>query len=183
MHVAFTRQIDAMVTDEAQTLLYEYRPDEPERARQCDRPARAPRPRRQALLCGVRAGRPPRHGLAQRGHARARHARHPVRRSDREGPTRRAGWPIDLPDHRRLVVAADREWIERIDRTVLGTFAVGFVGPDRPRDWRRADARRLFAAAAESDRQRRRRRSSEAISAAGCRSAIATTNSTSWPGC
>ena len=44
-----------------------------------------------------------------------------------EGPDAARALAIDLSPHERLVVAADREWIEQIDQTILTVFAVGFL--------------------------------------------------------
>ena len=46
----------------------------------------------------------------------------------REGPDFARALAIDLNPNERLVVAADREWIEQIDHTILVVFAAGFLG-------------------------------------------------------
>lgn len=127
MHVAFTRQLDATVTDEAQTIANEYRADsggelgEAIAEREASRsPTRllyavfAPNGRR---LYGTLNTSRPMLGL------------HDIRFIDpREGPDLARGVAVDLSPHERLLVAADREWIERTDRTVVIVFACGFIG-------------------------------------------------------
>ena len=127
MHVAFTRQLDATIADEAQTLATEYRSDggaeladaiaqresstSPGRLRYA---VYAPNGRR--LVGSLRAARP---ALGF----------HDIEFADpRGGPDSARGLAIDLSPGERLVVAADREWIERIDRTILIVFAAGFLG-------------------------------------------------------
>ena len=53
----------------------------------------------------------------------------------------------------RLVVAADREWIERIDKTVIEVFVRGIRRRLADRLRRRADVRRLFEAPAALDQR------------------------------
>ncbi|MEO6255975.1 MAG: HAMP domain-containing sensor histidine kinase [Sphingomicrobium sp.] len=126
MHIAFTRQIDAMITDEAQTLLYEYRPNQP--AELADAITQRERLSAGAKLYYAVFEPDGRRAMGSLNAAMPELGMHDIPFVDRAGGTDAArGLAIELPDHRRLVVAADREWIERIDDTVLGTFAVGFV--------------------------------------------------------
>ena len=126
MHVAFTRQIDAMVTDEAQTLLFEYRPHEP--GELADAIAQRERFGRGAKLYYAVFEPDGRRAMGSLDAAMPPLGMHDIPFVDQSGGIDAArGLVVDLPDHRRLVVAADREWIERTDRTVLGTFAIGFV--------------------------------------------------------
>jgi signal transduction histidine kinase len=126
MHLAFTRQLDAMVSDEAQTLIDEYRSGGPHElieainVREASRsPTRmlyavfAPDGRR---IAGSLRTRMPHLGL------------HDISFIDpREGPDWARGVAIDLSPKERLLVAADREWIERIDGTVITVFAMAFI--------------------------------------------------------
>ena len=125
MHVAFTRQLDATIQDEADTMLLEYRSGGPD-----------------ALATAIAD----RERLSSNAQLYYAVFLTDGRRSFGELDTRMpaAGWQeiafkspegsdsgralaIDLPDHRRLVIAADREWLEQIDRTVLITFVAGLI--------------------------------------------------------
>lgn len=127
MHVAFTRQLDATVADEAQTLVAEYRSDGgSELADAIAQRELSNSPGRLLYAVFSPDGRRLYGGL------------HTVRPSlgvqdiafedPREGPDAARALAIDLSPTERLVVAADREWIERIDQTILIVFAVGFLG-------------------------------------------------------
>ena len=128
MHVAFTHQLDAMIIDEAQTLVSEYKSDggdgeladaiaQREGSRTPERllyAVFAPDGRR--VMGSLRTDRPALgiHNLSFID---------PV-----EGIDSARGQAIDLSPQRRLLVAADREWIERSDQTVITVFAFGFLG-------------------------------------------------------
>ena len=126
MHVAFTRQLDAMIRDEADTMILEYRSGGPKELalaiKERERLTTAaelyyavfsPDGRR---VMGSLDTRMPRPGWQD------------VEFIDpAEGADSGRALAIDLPDRQRLVITADREWIERIDRTVLITFIAGFV--------------------------------------------------------
>ncbi|MEO8454987.1 MAG: HAMP domain-containing sensor histidine kinase [Sphingomicrobium sp.] len=126
MHVAFFRQLDAMVSDEAQTLVDEYQSGglgELNEAIAVRESSRSPTrmlyavftPDGHRIAGNLQAGRPPL-GL------------HDITFIDpSEGPDRGRGIGIDLSPRERLLVMADREWIERIDRTVISVFAVAFL--------------------------------------------------------
>ncbi|MCY7279456.1 MAG: HAMP domain-containing histidine kinase [Sphingomonas bacterium] len=127
IHVAFLRQLDAMITDEAQTLAAEFRHDgggelaDAIAQRQASRsPAKLMyavyAPDGQRTIGSLHAARP---ALGLRDIAFI----DPV-----EGPDEARGLAIDLAPGQRLLVAADREWIERTDRTVILIFAGGFAG-------------------------------------------------------
>ena len=126
MHVAFTRQLDVMIQDEADTMILEYRSggpkelavaiDERERlskAAQLYYAVFTPDGRR---VLGTLDTKMPRVGWQDIDFT------DPV-----EGADTGRALAIDLPDHQRLLITADREWIEQIDRTVLSTFIAGFV--------------------------------------------------------
>ena len=126
MHIAFTRQLEAIITDEAQTLRFEYRAKET--AELADAIAQRERLGRGAGLHYAVFEPDGRRAMGSLNAAMPELGMHDIPFVDRWGGTDAArGLAVDLPDHRRLVVVADREWIERIDRTVLATFAVGFV--------------------------------------------------------
>ena len=127
MHIAFVRQLDATVSDEAQTLVDEYRAgglrelDEAIAVREASHsPTRllyAVFTPDGARIAGTLRTRRPELGV------------HDIVFIDPdEGPDNGRGIGIDLAPNERLLVAADREWVERIDSTVITVFAVAFVG-------------------------------------------------------
>ena len=126
MHIAFTRQLDAMVSDEAQTLVDEYHSGgvgELEEAIAVREASRSPTRMFYALfyadghrVAGSLQTEMPPPGL------------HDIIFTDpKEGRDWARGIAVDLSRHERLVVAADREWIERIDDTVISVFVIAFV--------------------------------------------------------
>lgn len=126
MHVAFVRQLDASVSDEAQTLVDEYRTGGMGELKEAiavressGSPTRmlyavfAPDGRR---IAGSLQTQRPRLGV------------HDIMFVDpSEGPDSGRGIAIDLTPRDRLLVAADREWVERIDRTVISVFGIAFL--------------------------------------------------------
>ncbi|MGE5562467.1 MAG: ATP-binding protein [Bacillota bacterium] len=126
MHIAFVRQLDATVSDEAQTLVDEYHsggPGELAEAIAVRESSRSPT----RLLYAVFTPDGRRIAGSLRT-ARPRLGTHDISFVDpREGADRARGIAIDLSPNERLLVAADREWVERIDRTVVGVFAVAFL--------------------------------------------------------
>ncbi|HEX8841373.1 MAG TPA: HAMP domain-containing sensor histidine kinase [Sphingomicrobium sp.] len=126
MHIDFSRQIDAMMTDEVETLTDEYRvggqqnlADAIAEREASGSPTRmlygvfTPDGRR--ILGALQANRPP---LGM----------HDIAFVDpNEGPDTARALAVDLSPSERLVVAADREWIERIDDTVVGVFGAAFI--------------------------------------------------------
>jgi signal transduction histidine kinase len=127
MHVAFTRQLDGMLTDEMQELAGEYRAGGFRELRNSisEREASgAPYSFYYAVyapnggrLAGALDSKRPETGI------------HDIFFIDpREGPDSARAIVIDIAPDERLVVAADREWIERIDRTVITVFGFAFLG-------------------------------------------------------
>ena len=127
MHLAFTRQLDAMVADEAQTLVAENRGDgagELADANAQREGSRAP----QRLLYAVFSS-DGRRMMGSLQTPRPALGVHDIPFIDpAEGQDWARGLAVDLSPDRRLLVAADREWIERTDRTILTLFGVGFLG-------------------------------------------------------
>jgi signal transduction histidine kinase len=128
MHVAFTHQLDAMITDEAQTLVSEYKSDggdgELADAIAQREGSRAPERLFYAVFApdGRRVMGSLRTSIPELGI-------HDLSFTDpAEGIDSARGLAIDLSPQRRLLVAADREWIERSDQTVIAVFAFGFLG-------------------------------------------------------
>lgn len=126
MHIAFTRQLDAMITDETRTLVDEYHVDgarelgeaikEREKSRSPQRLMYAVFARDGHRLYGSLEAQRPTLGL------------HDLQFTDpREGSDTARGYAVDLSPGERLLVAADREWIERIDRTLLELFGAAFL--------------------------------------------------------
>jgi hypothetical protein len=126
IHLAFVRQLDAMVSDEAQTLVDEYHSGglgELREAIAVRESSRSPTrmlyavftPDGRRVAGGLRTGKPPL-GL------------HDITFIDpNEGSDRGRGFATDLSPNERLLVMADREWVERIDRTVISVFAMAFL--------------------------------------------------------
>jgi signal transduction histidine kinase len=126
MHVAFTNQLDAVLTAEASTLAAEYRSDgEGELADSIALREAAGSPER--LLYGLYApdGRRVHGTLAAARPAPGLRDIEGVQLSGRRGAVRALA--LDLPGGSRLVVAADRERIDRIDRIVISVFGAGFL--------------------------------------------------------
>jgi signal transduction histidine kinase len=127
MHIAFSRQLDSMVSDEAQTLQDEYRgggngelAEAIAERESLNSPTRmvyavfAPDGRR--LYGSLPASRPPL-GL-----------RPIVFQDPQEGPDKARAMTVDVSPNERLVVAADSDWLEAIERTVIVIFSVAFLG-------------------------------------------------------
>ena len=126
MHIAFTRQLDAMISDEARTLLDEYQAGgirelgegivEREATGSSTRMLYAVfTPDGRRIFGSLRAARP------QLG------VHDIVFVDPREGPDTARGIGVALAGNQRLLVAADREWIERIDSTVIIVFGIAFL--------------------------------------------------------
>jgi hypothetical protein len=128
MDASLNRQLDSMVSDEAQTLLAEYRTGgdrelgeaiaERELSGSSTRmlyAVFAPDGRR--LYGSFPAQRPPATRMGE------------IRFYDPlEGPDLARGMAVDLSPGERLVVAVDSDWIERVEQTVMIVFAAAFLG-------------------------------------------------------
>jgi hypothetical protein len=125
MHIAFTRQLDAMIGEEADSLVTEYRSDgnseladaiaQREAGGQSDRLLYAVFDRNGRRILGHLDTPMPALGMHDL-----------VFIDPREGPDSARGLAIALGGGERLLVAGDRERIEQIDRTVIFVFAIGF---------------------------------------------------------
>ncbi|MEA3033331.1 MAG: hypothetical protein QOH86_1347 [Sphingomonadales bacterium] len=126
MHLDFTRQLDATLEEEASTLTVEYRNDG--RGELADAiTQREASTLRERLLYAVYS----RDGRRVMGSLRTgvpRLGLHDITFIDpREGPDAARGLAVDLGDGTKLLVAADRERIEQIDRTVISVFGAAFL--------------------------------------------------------
>lgn len=127
MHIAFSRQLDAMISDEARTLVSQYHSDDRGELAEAIAQRELSKSRNQ-LLYAVFAP----DGSRVMGSLKA--ARPALGFNDlifvdthNRSDTAR-GLAIDLSSRQRLLVAADREWLERIDQTILTVFGFGFLG-------------------------------------------------------
>jgi signal transduction histidine kinase len=125
IHVAFTHQLDAMVSDEAQTLADEYRSGGSRELEEAisEREAASNRmlyalfaPDGRRIYGSLRAARPP---LGSREIEFV----DPV-----EGPDVARSMSLDLSPNARLVVAVDSDWLEQFEMIILIVFGVGFLG-------------------------------------------------------
>jgi signal transduction histidine kinase len=126
MHLDFTRQLDATLREEAATLAAEYRGDgarevadaiaQREASTSRDRLLYAVFDRNGRRVMGSLRTAPPAPGI------------HDITFIDpREGPDSGRGLAVGLGDGSILLVAADRERIEEIDRTIVSVFAAAFL--------------------------------------------------------
>jgi signal transduction histidine kinase len=126
MHIAFTRQLDASIADEAQTLVEEYG-------------SGGNRELMEAIAERESSGSPSRmlyavyssDGRRLAGSLNAPRPRLGLRDitfiDPLEGPDEARGIGIDLSREERLLVVADTDWIERIDNTVIAVFGAAFL--------------------------------------------------------
>lgn len=125
MHLSFRQQLDATLADEAQALVAEYRSGgDRELGEAIAEREAAGSPARMLYAVFAQDGRRI-HGSLQA--KRPSKGFHQIGFIDpREGPDTARGLGLDLSPDERLLVAADGEWIERIDRTVIAVFIVAF---------------------------------------------------------
>jgi signal transduction histidine kinase len=127
MHIAFTRQLDSMVLDEARTLQSEYASGGDGELAEAIAEREAQHSPTQ-MLYGVFApdGRRLHGGLDTK---RPAIGRHPIIFEDPvEGADQARAVTVDLSPTERLVVAIDSEWLEGIERIVIVIFAAAFLG-------------------------------------------------------
>ena len=129
MHAAFTRQLDGIIMGEAQGLVAEYRMEGRNAFLQAIREREASKSSTNLYYALFRSD----------GHRIAGNlqtswpplGRHDIKFLDvAEGPNdvdEARSFAVDLGSGERLVVAADREWIEQGDETVLTVFGVGLA--------------------------------------------------------
>jgi signal transduction histidine kinase len=125
MHVAFTRQLDTMIKDEAAALVSEYHADGASELAEAiaKREAISSRDRLLYAVFGADGRRIAGHLLTDRPEL----GLHDITFIDpREGADAGRGFAVGLGGGTRLLVAADRERVEQIDRTVISVFLAGF---------------------------------------------------------
>lgn len=127
MHVAFARQLDSMVSNEARTLADEYRRGgDGELAEAIAERESSSSPTR--MLYGVFTPDGRRiHGSLPA--TRPSPGLHPIVFADAvEGPDTGRAMVIDLSPTERLAVAVDSDWLETFERIVLIIFSLAFIG-------------------------------------------------------
>lgn len=126
MHVAFTRELDNRLQDEAQTLASEYRSDDPGDLGEAIFQREAVQgPNRMLYAVFAPNGRRLFGSLQT---TRPQLGRHDISFLDpQEGADSARAYALDLSPNERLVVAADKDWVERIDHIVEGIFAAAFA--------------------------------------------------------
>ncbi|HEY1604311.1 MAG TPA: HAMP domain-containing sensor histidine kinase [Allosphingosinicella sp.] len=126
MHLDFTRQLDFTLQDAAATLVAEARSGGENALAEAIAQREAAGSSDQ-LLYALFA----KNGRRIAGHLRTDFPRPGLRDlifiDPREGPDAARGLAVDLPDGNRLLVAADREQIEQIDRTIVSVILIGFL--------------------------------------------------------
>jgi len=126
MHIAFTRQLDATISDETRTLVDEYHADGPREMGEAI--AERERSRSPQRLMYAVFGPDGRRIYGSLQTSRPTLGVHDLQFIDPiEGPDAGRGLAVDLSPNERLLVASDREWIERIDRTLLELFGAAFI--------------------------------------------------------
>lgn len=126
MHAAFMRQLDAMIADEAQAIAQQYHAGgSQELAEVIQQREVSPSPARMSYAVFSPDGR---RTVGNLHAVRPDLGLHDIHFIDpREGDDVARAVTVDLSPSERLVVAADREWIERIDSTVIVIFSTAFI--------------------------------------------------------
>lgn len=126
MHIAFTGQMDAMISDEAQILVDEYRTGGQQELSEAITTRESSRSLTKMLYAVFATDGRRIAGSLQT--TRPELGVHNITFIDpTEGPDHARGIAVDLSPSERLLVAADREWVEQIDRTVIIVFAIAFL--------------------------------------------------------
>lgn len=126
MHIAFTRQLDATLREEAGTLVAEYRSDgEAELASSIAQ--RESFGTHDKLFYALFGPDGQRIAGSLRTDMPAPGLHDIVFIDPAEGPDSGRGLAVDLGGGKRLLVAADRERVERIDRIVVTVFSAAFL--------------------------------------------------------
>lgn len=126
MHIAFMHQLDTTIRDETAALVSEYRADGLAELTEAiaKRETIASRDRLLYAVFTPDGGRV----TGRLVTSRPKLGLHDIVFVDpREGPDAGRGLAVDLDGGHRLLVAADRERVEQIDRTVISVFLAGFV--------------------------------------------------------
>lgn len=127
MHLAFIHELDASITDEAAGLVSEYRTDGVGELRDAITQREAISSRSRMLYAVFSPSGQRIYGSLQT--PRPALGLHDITFHDQEeGADPARGYAVDLPNGDRLLVAADREAVERADNTVIAIFALGFCG-------------------------------------------------------
>lgn len=127
MHLAFTAQMDGFIEQEAQALASRYRDDGIGELREAMAGREATRTPNRAMYALFGAGGKRIAGNLATARPAATGFSNIVFVDPVEGDDAARAYALDLGPSLRLVVAEDREWIERIDGTIVGVFLAAFV--------------------------------------------------------
>ena len=127
MHIAFGRQLDATVTQEARTLQDEYaRGGDPQLAREI---AEREAPSSPTHMLYAVFGSDGRRLYGSLLTTRPRAGLRPIRfRDPQEGPDTARAIAVDLSPSERMVVAIDDDWLEEIEGLIVVIFSLAFAG-------------------------------------------------------
>lgn len=127
MHVAFSRQLDATVSDEAHSLQNEYlRGGDAELAREI---AEREEPSSSTTMLYAVFAPDGRRIYGSLLTSRPNVGLHPIRFHDpAEGPEEARAISIDLSPKERLVVAIDDDWLDEIEKLIVVIFSLAFAG-------------------------------------------------------
>jgi signal transduction histidine kinase len=127
MHIAFSRQLDATVTDEARSLQDEYtRGGDTELAKEI---AEREAPSSSTTMLYAVFGPDGRRLYGSLLTSRPKPGLHPIRFYDpTEGADEARAITIDLSPRERLVVAIDDDWLEEIEKLIVVIFSLAFAG-------------------------------------------------------